>query len=248
MASAFNCARALPSRRFSRPNTSTLPVSVGNEADHGTSPSGLCLQPPEPRWPLAIHGRFAPNDLVEIGLTPLPPLPFAPPIPMNPTPAPTSGSSRKLQTAFTLIQLGLVAALVVWGVLLKRDLSRAEEELAALQKRPAPTDNLQKENRTLRDRIEDLETQLIAAAARASAPASTPARAGVGGRDGTGSGWRPGRDGACAAGAREGVAGSRSRSPSSLKLADGGAPPVRDTAGTARYKPFGGGPRSAPRT
>lgn len=96
---------------------------------------------------------------------------------MNSNAAPTSGSGQKVFSFFTLIQLVIVVALVIWGVQLKRDLGHAEEELVALQKRPSPVDALQKENHALKDRIEDLETQLLVAAARISAPAVPPAAA-----------------------------------------------------------------------
>ncbi|MEO7413404.1 MAG: hypothetical protein ABIZ81_08595 [Opitutaceae bacterium] len=104
---------------------------------------------------------------------------------MKTTP-PSSPPSRNLfHTVVTVVQFGVVAAVLVWAFLLKRDLVSVEKELTALRGRSAPVASTSRETAALHERILTLESQLAAAAAMAMeskppvatapAPASAPA-------------------------------------------------------------------------
>jgi hypothetical protein len=90
--------------------------------------------------------------------------------------APNSGKS--LSTVLTIVQLLGMAAVVVWAVLLKRDLTTAENSLAELRARPEAADSSSRETAALRTRVATLESQLATAAAMAMesrAPTDAPA-------------------------------------------------------------------------
>jgi hypothetical protein len=95
---------------------------------------------------------------------------------------PSTRARTTTGTILTVLQLAGLAALLVWAIQLKRELGRAETEIASLRQRPAPApaDNLRKENQALRSQIAALETEVATMAVAAAAkPASTPAPATV---------------------------------------------------------------------
>lgn len=97
-------------------------------------------------------------------------------MPNPPAPAPAPKSSG---TFFTILLLAGLAALLVWALQLKRELGRAEAEIAGLHQRPTPAvpDSVLRENQSLRAQVAALELEVatMAVAAAGKPPAAAPA-------------------------------------------------------------------------
>jgi hypothetical protein len=90
----------------------------------------------------------------------------------SPTP-PAAGNASS--TLLTLLQVAGIVGLLIWAIMLKRDLEATHQELATVRNRPAPANNLQGENRSLRSQVAELEAQLAEAKSlAAAAPAPVP--------------------------------------------------------------------------
>ncbi len=72
----------------------------------------------------------------------------------------TSISGKALPAVLTFVQIAGIIGLVTWAILLKRDVQALQEQLKAERARPAPTNNLQNENRALRSQVAELQQQL----------------------------------------------------------------------------------------